>query len=282
MTVQVKASADNTYGALQVNGVDAVTFTQNGQAGTLFNLSASVASNALNISLANTALQFRNTSLTNGSPLTAITGALSITVPTSATLGTVNSVASRLVVLVAYNAGTPVLCVTNIAGGTQLDETNLISPTTISIGATANNVIYSASAVSANSPYRVIGFVDTTQTTAGTWASAPTRIQGAGALSTAGWNSIGYGQTWQVLTGSRSFGTTYYNTTGRPIVVQISALYATTGFGSYLIVNGVQIYGNTQSNAGNWSVTSVIVPPGASYVAGATNGGTLQHWYELR
>jgi len=67
--------------------------------------------------------------------------------------------------------------------GLNLDETNLISPTTISTGSDSNNVIYSASAVSANSPYRVVGFRDSTEATAGTWVTAPTLEQGEGGLA---------------------------------------------------------------------------------------------------
>jgi hypothetical protein len=67
--------------------------------------------------------------------------------------------------------------------------------------------------------YRVVGYVESTQATAGTWATAPSTIQGAGGNAATAMSSVGYGQTWQDVTGSRTAGTTYYNTTGKPIQV---------------------------------------------------------------
>lgn len=80
------------------------------------------------------------------------------------------------------NAGTIELAVVNTAGGVLLDETNLISTTAISAGSSSASVIYSTTARS-NVAYRVIGFIDSIQTTAGTWATSPSEIQGAGGQS---------------------------------------------------------------------------------------------------
>lgn len=247
-----QASADARYGS------------------SFFPVSASVGSNALTLGLAACKMDFRNATLGTGTPVNAsIAAPLSITIPSTATLGTVNGVAARLVALVAYNAGAPVLCITNIAGGLQLDETNLISPTTISTGATANNVIYSASAVGANSPYRVIGFVDVTEATAGTWATAPSTVQPCGGQALAALSSLGYGQTWKDVTGSRVAGTTYYNG-GKPIAVYIAG---TNVSGQKVTVNGVAIGGSTGTQPG-----LVVIPPDASYVY---SNGTLSGWQEL-
>lgn len=206
---------------------------------------------------------------------------LSITVPSGATLGTLSNIASRLVLLVAYNSGSPILCITNLAGGLQLDETNLISPTTISTASDSANVIYSASAVSANSPYRVVGFVDIQQATAGVWATAPTLVQGAGGQALASLSSLGYGQTWQDVTGSRALGTTYYNTTGRPISVSVTVLAAGAAL---LTVNGITIYGSW-ANSAEYLTVNAIIPPGSYYGAGTTVGipvPILSNWSELR
>lgn len=145
-------------------------------------LSVSVAANALTGTLnAPTTLSFRNPALTSGVPVSAlIPSPLSLTVPSGATLGTANGVSSRLIWLVAYNGGNPVLCVVNLSGGLNLDETTLITPTTISATAIAANVIYSESAVSPNSPFRVVGFCDIMEAAAGTWTTGPTTVQGIG------------------------------------------------------------------------------------------------------
>jgi len=252
-------------------------------------ITASVGSNALTLGLNPTILDFRSGTLTTGTGTTVtIPSALSLTVPATATLGTTNGVAARLVLLVAYNGGTPVLCVTNLAGGLQLDETNLISPTTISVSATSASVIYSASAVSANSPYRVVGFVDISEATAGTWATAPTLVQGVGGQALAALSSPGYGQTYQDVTASRATGTTYYNTTGKPIKLQIYvANSAASGpFGAILTINSVQVSGFyliQQTGAGNYFNTlEGVVPPGGSYSVGSVVSATANKWVELR
>jgi hypothetical protein len=145
-------------------------------------ITASVAGNALTVTLNPTSLNFRSSTLGSGTVNTRVVStAISVTVSSGSTLGTVNATASRIVVLAIDNAGTVELAVVNIAGGNQLDETNLIS-TTAEGGAGAadsNNVIYSTTARS-NVPYRVVGFIDSTQATAGTWATAPSTIQGVG------------------------------------------------------------------------------------------------------
>lgn len=248
-------------------------------------VTASVASNNLTCNISETLLDFRSTVQSLGDITNAVSvPSLSIVVPNTATLGTTNSVSARLVLLVAYNSGTPVLCITNLAGGLQLDETNLISPTTISTASDSANVIYSASAVSANSPYRVVGFVDIQQATAGTWATAPTLVQGAGGQALASLSSLGYGQTWQDVTGSRALGTTYYNTTGKPIYINVAGIGtsgAPTGFS--ITINGSTFSGsvNAAPSSGYVYYHSYIIPPGNSYSISISNA-TLHKWYELR
>lgn len=243
-------------------------------------ITASVASSALTVTLSPTTLDFRSPTLNNGAVTTMTVPSLSITVPNTATLGTINAVPARLVILAALIGSTTVeLCITNLAGGLQLDETNLISPTVISTGADSNNVIYSASGSGA--VYRVVGFVDIQQATAGVWATAPSLVQGTGGQALASLSSLGYGQTWQDLTGSRVVGTTYYNTTGRPINVSV-LLQAVTTTNATIVVSGVTVYG-AQGTSGGYIPASAIVPPGASYSANATSGSAgLYSWSELR
>lgn len=193
----------------------------------------------------------------------------------------VSGQASRLVFLEAYNGGSPVLCVANMAGGLQLDETNLISPTTISTGATSASAIYSASAVSANSPYRVVGFIDISEATAGIWASGPTLVQGTGGLALSALSGLGYGQTWQHPT--RTAGTVYYNTTGRPIFVGATAT-STGGGNVQFTVNGITTasVNGSSSATGQGFGTWTVVPPGASYFLTLGSSAVLSDWAELR
>jgi hypothetical protein len=241
------------------------------------------ASNALTIGSAATTLDFRNTSLASGPPITNVAiPVLSMTIPSGATLGTSNGAQATLVELVAYNGGTPVLCVANMAGGLNLDETTLISPTTISSGSTSSGVIYSASTVSANSPFRVIGYLNVTEATAGTWVTTPSLVQGAGGQAMAAMQSLGFGQKWQGLLSNRFANVTYYNLTNRPIMVGVG-YYSTANDEFYMLVNGVQIGdgGGTDSSVNQRFGLTVIVPPYNSYSAVTAGGGTIVAWAEL-
>jgi hypothetical protein len=107
--------------------------------------------------------------------------AISITVSSGSTLGTVSAKQSRIVVLAIDNAGTVELAVVNISGGIQLDETNLVSTTAEGGAGAADSasIVYSTTARTSLA-YRVVGYVESTQATAGTWATAPSTIQGNG------------------------------------------------------------------------------------------------------
>lgn len=102
---------------------------------------------------------------------------------------------------------------------------------------------------------------------------------------------IGDGQTFQVVTGSRSEGTTYTNSTGRPIYVSVKGS-GPAGFGDVcyirLLIDGkewdrAQITDSTTSGdlAKDGTVTG-IVPAGETYRADILTGGSISTWTELR
>jgi hypothetical protein len=231
-------------------------------------------------------MQFRNPTLTNGTPVVVPMPAtpLSITVPSGASLGTSSGISATLALLVAYNGGSPVLCITYLAVGLSIDETGLISPTTIS-GGSSSGLIYSASAVAANSPYRVVGFLKITEATAGTWSVGPTAVQGQGGEAFSALQSFGFGQTPQNVTGSRSLGTTFYNTTGKPIAVYVvcsgaSVVNAALNF----FLNGILCAVGPGAAAAGGAVTiQFVVPADFAYqVAFASGSATLSTWFEVR
>ena len=84
-------------------------------------------------------------------------------------------------------------------------------------------------------------------------------------------NTIGTGQTWQVVTGSRTSGVTYTNDTGKSIMVSIQ-----TQAGASFAVNGVVAASSGINNASNF--IGAIVQNGATYVLTGSN----QRWSELR
>lgn len=228
-------------------------------------ITSTVAANALTLGLNPTSLDFRSSALTNGVPNTrTVAAALSMVVPSGATLGTISGQAARLVLLAIDNAGTVEMAVVNLAGGNNLDETTLISTTAISAGATANNVIYSTTA-RASVPFRVVGFVNITEAVAGTWATGPTKVQGQGGQALSAMQSVGYGQTEQPVT--RTSGVTYYNETGRPIIVYVNTTSVSGGSGtvSATINGGTPIVFSSGPSLGS-GAGSILIRPGVSYV----------------
>jgi hypothetical protein len=235
-------------------------------------ITGTVAANALTVGLEPTTMSFRSATLGSGTVnLRTVLTALSLVVPSGATLGTVSTIQSELILLAIDNAGTVELAIVNLSGVNDLSETGVISTTTMSAASDSANVFYSTVGRS-NVPYRVVGRITSTQAVAGTWATAPSLLQGYGGQALAAMSSIGYGQTWQDVTGSRSSGVTYYNTTGKPIEVGISSTGSLT-----ITIGGLPLL--TQ-NTTQFSITVLIIPPGASYIV--TAGPTINKWFELR
>nr|WP_294974998.1 hypothetical protein [uncultured Pseudomonas sp.] len=143
-------------------------------------LSASVASNALTITIPPMSIDFRSSSRPNGAVNNRVTTSnTTIVIPAGATLGTLNGVKSTIVVVAIDNAGTVELAVINLAGGVVLDESDVINSAAITAGSSSAITLYSTVARIAV-PYRVIGAVISTQAAAGTWATAPSIVQGQG------------------------------------------------------------------------------------------------------
>lgn len=143
-------------------------------------IGASVGSNSMTVTLQPDNYDFRSSSLGSGTiNRRTVTAALSLAIPAGATLGTQSGVQSQIAVLAIDNAGTVQLGVCNMAGFTNLDETTLVTTVAITSGSNQANTVYSSSAV-VGAPFRVVGFVQSTQATAGTWATVPSEIQGQG------------------------------------------------------------------------------------------------------
>jgi hypothetical protein len=146
----------------------------------LNNISASVSSNALTVTLNPCTLNFRSSTLTSGAFLTrSVPTAITLTVSSGSTLGTTSAVESKLAIVAIDNAGTVELAVVNYTSYGNLNEGLLISTTAEggSGGADSGSVFYSTTART-SVPFRVIGYVISTQATAGTWATAPSNLSG--------------------------------------------------------------------------------------------------------
>lgn len=170
------------------------------------------------------------------------------------------------------------------AASTYSTNTILAVASTVMTG-TAGIGVYTTAAVT-QSPFRVVGFIDSQQVTAGTWATAPSTVQGQGGQALAAMSSLGYGQTWQNVTGSRAFATTYYNTTGKPIFIQVSATTIATGGAIALTINGAPVGGGygilSLPSGAPYPSISTIIPVNASYSVQNAGGSTINVWSELR
>ena len=80
---------------------------------------------------------------------------------------------------------------------------------------------------------------------------------------------IGVNQTWQAVT--RTSGTTYYNTTGKSIQLNLMS-YGSVGANVAITVGGVLANSQEFSSLNNLHAQSVTIPTGSSYIFAVTNG----------
>ena len=88
---------------------------------------------------------------------------------------------------------------------------------------------------------------------------------------------FGIGQTWKDLTESRVLGTTYTNTTGKPIVVCVRG-YLAAGQGQTGKINGETVQSFSGYSSGLTSTVTLIVPPSGTYSV----SGSKDAWWELK
>lgn len=95
---------------------------------------------------------------------------------------------------------------------------------------------------------------------------------------------IGVGQTWQNVLSSRAAGTTYTNSTGKPIQVAIRVSVQSV-FTYTLSVDSI-VVGSLRNDNGSVVIgqLTAIVPNGSTYILSSSGGGTgaLGNWAELR
>src|SRR5580765_70256 len=228
--------------------------------------------------LAGCTINFRSATQTSGAIVPVyIPSNLTITVPSGATLGMQSGSGrtSNISVLVAYNAGSPILCVMNSLTGVA--EINTQTVTAVSGSSNSNNSIYGSSSA-ANTPVAVVGAIAVTQTTAGTFDS-PTSVSSAG-FGASNLAVVGMaGANPNTVTGSRAVNTWYYNTTGAPIIVQIemSAAAANTTFSVFLSTGNttsgyVAVASRITVAAGMTFYPTFPVMPGGAYYIQVTAG----------
>ena len=162
-------------------------------------ISASVASNALTISIKNRAgndpsaadpvkVVFRDATLATATlTVITLTAATSFTISSGSTMGAINATAFRLWVVALNDAGTLRIGAINCTSqgnprgfGIRSVHDDVLETTAAeggAGGADTETIIYANAAVTA--PIRVLGYIEWSSglTTAGTWDAAPTKIQ---------------------------------------------------------------------------------------------------------
>ena len=93
---------------------------------------------------------------------------------------------------------------------------------------------------------------------------------------------LGVGQTPVDLTTQRAIGTTYYNTSGKPISVTVWVVSTSSSTNVSLLINCVTsiLVGGSTSGL-NMTISSQIIPNGSNYQISVINA-TLVGWKELR
>ena len=235
-------------------------------------------------------------------PATATTGAITLAGTLAIANGGTNSTATATAGGAAYGTGTAYAVTAAGTSGQPLLSGGSTAPSfgALAIG-TANTNISGAltatnggtgvatlsgiafgngtSAFTAASTAQVLAVVGTLPvanggtglTAAGTSGNVLTS-NGTAWTSAAPSGGLGVSQTWQNMSASRAAGTTYTNSTGKPIFVYIVFGLAPS---CTLTVSGV-----TTSGANSYSTSCFIVPNGGTYSVGSTNGASS--WLELR
>lgn len=93
-------------------------------------------------------------------------------------------------------------------------------------------------------------------------------------------SGLGGGQTWSVVTASRAKGTTYTNSTGRPILCTVICGAAANRPGCYVYIDGSIVMGNISIYHYSECVT-FVVPRGSTYRVDGGGGLVINSWAEL-
>lgn len=237
-----------------------------------FQLSASVASNNLTISVLNSAganpspaspvpLLFRDTTLTGGDMLLrSITTAHSFVINATNTMGCTSAIVCRLWVVEFDNAGTPVLCAFNAMGTAAPIQIATIDPAALQTsgagtnGGSANQTYQCSVASLTNKAIAVLGYIEIIETT-GNWNAAASKVQV--------WNP-------SIPLPGRPTGNVVWASTGTTASITPAS-----------IANGVKVSGNIGATLGASVSTVLTLKVGARTVASSTevNGGASSGTY---
>jgi len=95
---------------------------------------------------------------------------------------------------------------------------------------------------------------------------------------------LGVGQTWTDVTSSRAIGTTYTNSTGKPIMVIVSGTGGgANGLWGVTLNSAITFYTPSTYTTSVWTTACFIVPNGNTYALSQQgSSATMANWSELR
>jgi len=260
-----------------------------GSGESIFDVDASVGSNALTITINAQSIKFRSTTLTDGTPVTrTIASPITMTVSSGSTLGTISGVQSDILIVAIDNAGTVEVACINFAGNTDVSETGLISTTAEGgAGAADSATVFYSTTARSDVAYRVVGLIRSTQATAGTWATTLSLVQGKGGNSSFLMMSVGYGRSVLFTTVATTSGTTA-EFTGIPSTAKKLTLMfngqgnATTNAGNRLIQlgdsGGYETTGYAGEDTSGFSFGVVVLQPTYGHIQITKFSPTANTW----
>ena len=230
--------------------------------------------NGMRVTINPTTLDFRSATPGSGAVDTvAITSPIIIDVPTTALLGMTNGVLARFVVGVMNNGGAGEGFVNNLLGGLNFDESGLLTTTVLNTASDLATVAYSPTARS-NLPYRLLGYFEITEATAGVYVTAPSIVNGSSS-PLAMWLA-GYGQTIQSM--GLALNTNHTNNTGRSITAFVTINAGGPASASALIDGNTVLTTNVLTNLN--AIFTLPVRAGEVYRFNGSTG--LLSWWERR
>jgi hypothetical protein len=180
LTAQYLAPSAVMFGVAMVNGIIVASITANALTLSIQTLAGNTPSGSDPVWFA-----FRDATAGNGDySVIALTAPLSLTIPTTATLGFANVMPGRIWLTAVNNTGTVSLAAINCfnAAGTifPLAGWGIANITAMSTSATAAQTFYGPATLSAV-PYSALGYASyetgSTLSTAGIWSAKPTRLE---------------------------------------------------------------------------------------------------------
>jgi hypothetical protein len=93
---------------------------------------------------------------------------------------------------------------------------------------------------------------------------------------------IGVSQTMTDVKASRALGTTYTNSTGKPITVYVTISNTVGSAVGIYVIDSVTFWGTSIPSANAYYSMTMIVPNGSTYSATMNGTPTLQYWAEIR